>query len=384
MLLGALACLCLFTPASNYSPGRLGYVLLASISTVAIVAARENGRRSGWPSGRLVTIALMGLGAWGALSLLWADHLDVGYSALQWYLAVVACALPWMVASEQPPSGLTGTKWVGSVALVVVGSSVAVAPYSWFTEPGWRLALPLGGASASPVALVLCMAALFCRWREDHRLTEKVGGLAACVLMAATVSRVGFVMTVILGVIIVARGRGKAPRALLGGTSIAALTVLFALRGVGIVGDDARAESTATALRQMEGWRDVLVGRGWGGVWEWLVFETRHVPMDRHGPWFVTDDGRLLYHAHSVYLTTFAELGVVGVVLLALFLGVVARRATAAIRGDSPLWPLAVAVLLTLVAFAFETYLFHSLVTSMVWWVMAFALMHSNGRSPVQ
>lgn len=388
VLLGVLATLCLVTPASNYSPGRFGYVLLAVVSTVAIVVVLEHGHCSRWPGGGPVTAALLGLGAWGWLSLLWADPLDEGYVALQWYLVVVACALPWVVASQRLPSGLATTQWVGSVALVVVFCSAVVAPYSWLTEPGWRLALPLGGASTSPVALVLCVAALYGRWRVDHRLPEMVGMLVACVLLAATASRVGFFMAVVLGVVIVARGRGKVPHALTGVVSVAAFVaaalVLMALRGVGIVGDAARAESTTTAWRHIHGWGDALVGRGWGGVWEWLAFETRHVPMDRHGLWVFSDDGRLLYHAHSVYLTAFVELGLVGLVLLAAVLIVVARGAVTSVRQAAPLWPVAAVLLLSLLAFAFETYLFHSLVTSMVWWIMAFALVTSSGRSPVQ
>lgn len=384
VLLGVLATLCLVTPASNYSPGRFGYMLLAVVVTIAIVMVREHGLCSGWPGGRLVTFALLGLGVWGALSLLWADPSDVGYAALQWYLVVVACALPWMVASQGLPSGSSTTRWIGSVALVVVGCSAVVAPYSWLTEPGWRLALPLGGASTSPVALVLCMAALYCRWRVERRLIEKVGLLVGGALLVATVSRIGFFMAIVLGVAVVARDRGKVPLALTGAASLASVIVLLALRGGGVISDAARGESASTAWAQMQGWRSFLMGRGWGGVWEWLAFETRHLPMERQGVWLFTDDGRLLYHAHSVYLNAFVELGLVGLVLLAAVLIVVARGAVSSVRQGASLWPVAVALLLSLLAFAFETYLFHSLVTSMVWWIMAFALVTSSGRSPVQ
>ena len=76
--------------------------------------------------------------------------------------------------------------------------------------------------------------------------------------------------------------------------------------------------------------------------------------------------------AHSTPLAALVELGVVGAILLAAVLGAVALLALGA-RTPSARWVVAAALLASLVAFLFDTYLLRNFGIA-VWWWAAVAL----------
>ncbi|MBK7820127.1 MAG: O-antigen ligase family protein [Tessaracoccus sp.] len=121
----------------------------------------------------------------------------------------------------------------------------------------------------------------------------------------------------------------------------------------------------------------VVFGTGPGGVWPWHFFESMKV----HPKHYETSMGSVLGTPHSTPLAALVELGVVGAILLAAVLVAVALLAFGA-RTPSARWAVAAALLATLVAFLFDTYLLRNFGIA-VWWWAAVALIATWPPAPL-
>lgn len=398
VLTGAVGLSCLLPPARNVGPGMYGYLWTGTVITVALVlaiATREVPSRSASRTG--LTAVLAGfvpfalLVAWGAISLSWSTtpyrRLALGALAL----AGMSALLPAVVVARLDDRRLALTLRRVCGAALGASAVAAVLTVSTSTED-FRLALPLGPASASYLPVTLCVAVgagAVATTRGPGRWGWGFLVLLGCALVVTTDSRAGLAALVIVIWIAAARlsrpGLGRIA-IVLGGGSLAVGAAFAYLRwrrpGAGL-GDGLREQSYAQGL---EAWSDsiqlMVAGRGSGSLWPWLAVELKKIPTLSHeivieSPW-----GDMLYHAHSTFLGVLVELGIIGLALLLLTLAVVAGSALRSLRSDDPqTWLPAVALLVTLPGMALETYLLRGFPGALVWWVVALAVVRWGSRA---
>jgi hypothetical protein len=242
-----------------------------------------------------------------------------------------------------------------------------------------RFSTGQGGAAVVHVMLLLIAALgvaclLRVSGRRDRGLSLALVG-AALVGIVATQSR-GALITLGVWAVLLLLGRigGAGARrwwpVVVGAGALAVVAPLIpgASRVLSLA-DPQRLSNLEVALRL---WAadpaTVLLGTGPGGVWPWHFFES----MTVHPKHYETAAGSVLGTAHSTPLAALVELGLVGALLLAAALVAVALVALGA-RTPSARWAVAAALLASLVAFQFDTYLLRNFGIA-VWWWAAVAL----------
>ena len=108
------------------------------------------------------------------------------------------------------------------------------------------------------------------------------------------------------------------------------------------------------------------------GRWPWFAIDSGLVPApgERMVP---TPAGQVLLSPHSTLLAVVVELGLVGVLLAGAMVFALCKL-TLRGREDAFAAPLALALLATLVAFLFDTYLFKEFGNAFWWWLAAGAV----------
>ena len=294
-------------------------VALFAAAAIALVLGRAvvPTRRQLW--------LLLGLGVfavWTALSALWSP--DSGASLLEAQRSVVYVA---GVAAAVAVGGrlLAGT--IAGVAIVCVYSLGERLLHGPPDPPdpfeGTLLQEPLGYANAlGGMAAIGLVVAVVLALRYRPRLLPLALGAVFLVTLALTGSRGGW-LAALAGTAValpLAFGRRRLALAAAGATGLA-LVVMLALPA-GSLADEAAARGGDRAWYWHVAWEEAaaapVVGRG-AGSFELAWLERQPVPV------FVLD-------AHSLYLETLAELGLVGLCLLLLAL---APPLVAAFRGAS-------------------------------------------------
>lgn len=257
--------------------------------------------------------------------------------------------------------------WLGLGVGVL--AAVALAPRR-SSVIGWLLALTVPGIAV--VTLSLSADSLFRRnadagtaVREGHRQALAIGAIS-----------VGAALLAALGPKLVAKTRVAAPvgRVTLGlGLLAALLLVALAIQASGPTGLAERGESVFTrptpAAEPTERFFNVSVGRReqfWSIAWQ--DFEAHPVAGSGSGSfgryWLEHRPvGRFVRDAHSLYLETLAELGLVGLALLAVALAAPVASAVSA-RGE-PLVPAALGAYVVYVVHAGADWLWEMPVTTM-------------------
>lgn len=276
----------------------------------------------------------------------------------------------------------------------------------WLEIGGTRLWTQMGGAAVYPVVLMVAFAVAVVGVLRGHR-PRVSQGLAVChlVLLLLTGSRGAIVMIVFFGVVAFVRlarghsglGERLAGRSkwvyLLGGVSVLVAAFLSPIMerlshwSLGRVIDRLNSGSVGRLMTWRigwgavtENWQTMLLGVGSGTIWPWYAYESGWQPL----PWrsrMSGPFGQTLYHSHSLYLEVMAELGLVGLVLLAL---VVLPIAVQWIRGGTIANLVLTSVACAgLVGFAFDSYLFKNFSVSLVWWLVVFAVLGGGHRDSV-
>lgn len=364
----------LITPASNYSPGREGYGLFLVLAAVAIPLILASPGRIAVRPLALATAALM---AWSATTLVGSSPPSLRGAIIQLLLMVAAALVPAL--SVGADEGLEPLPMAACLARVVVITSTLSALREWSVTFPERLAMGVGGASVSPMVLLLCLGALMSSQPHRPRRLDRVVGCLAVILLVGTGSRIGLLLACAL-IGIVAHVRYRVRPSVLVGASALVVGALVALRGGVLIFDPARVESWARSLGIAWSHHSRARGAGLGSIFPWWSFEVQEVPLAREGQWRLTEQGRVLYHAHSVYVEAITELGLVGFVLLVVVLAPVVLSGVRVMTSGMPGRPLAAAVLMSLVAFGFETFIFHAFVATSVWWAMAWLLLLHERR----
>lgn len=294
--------------------------------------------------------------------------------------ALVACLLGWVFATIGDEATLPRIVSAACWSLLgVVG--IALARMTLRGELGARLNSAFAGSSSLHVALLLGLAGFVGLARLGVARTAHLFGAAGMLgALLLTGSRAGLLLAGLLVVTqVLALPLGRRAVAIRIGT--AAGLVALGLLAVLVVPDLAnrltlvdeyRIRNAATGVAA---WTQspltVLVGNGQGTLWPWMAYEHGLVPVvadwDLWTPW-----GAVLPSPHSTWLWALGELGLVGVLLLA----VAALPAVlVGLRSRDPLaHALACGLALTLLALATDTHLVKVFPVAVVWWFATFVV----------
>ncbi|MFT3888603.1 MAG: O-antigen ligase family protein [Arachnia sp.] len=333
----------------------------------------------------LVMASFTALVAYGIVSALVRPEPGVRFDNRDWIVdpifLVVPLATAWLamiagvglvLAAERPRR----------LRVLVVGAAAAL-PLAFLAWPmhavaigSIRFATGQGGAAVVHVLLLLAAAFALAWYLAGGSRRRRVLSLclvgAAVVGIVATQSRGALITLLIWGVLLaVGRIKGSGQAARLAWPLVIAAAALAFIAPV--IPGASRVLSLADPLRlgnievSLRLWSadaaTVVFGTGPGGVWPWHFFES----MTAHPREYETVAGNVLGTPHSTPLAALVELGLVGAALLACVLAGVALIALGA-RGTVTRWAVAAAVLATLVAFLFDTYLLRNFGIALWWW----------------
>ena len=272
----------------------------------------------------LVLGALATLTIWTALSAVWSPTPADSFLEAQRTLAYLAFVLAAVVVAGSICSGvLAGT---GVVCAYALGQRLLEGP----PDPpdpfeGTLLQEPLGYANGLGGLAAIGFAIAISRLVVERRLRPLHGALVCgfVVTLWLTGSRGGWVAAAVGAAVALALGLGRTRVAgIVAATAAVALAVALALSGSSLA-DDVAEPAGDRAWYWNVAWHEVveapLVGKG-AGTFELAWLERLPIPQP-------------VLDAHSLYLETLAELGLVGLALLGLAL---APPLAAAFRGADP------------------------------------------------
>ncbi len=282
-----------------------------------------------------------------------------------------------MVLSAQRHLRLRIVAWAGAASLVV---AFAGWPFQSAYRHSVRLATGQGGAAVVHVIFLLLVAlglAEFLRRGGSRKLgLALIGG--GMVALLATQSRggmvavVAFIALIVVGVLLTRAGdvRKLWP---LGAVLVVAAALAPLVPGFDRVfnlRDAKRRDNLVNALTLWnEDWSTRIFGLGSGHAWPWPAYETGlyRFPPEGHSSVRPTTAGNLLLTPHSTPLALLVEHGLIGA-LAGAVLGVALLVLWWQARHDLPRLVVASALLASLVAFLFDTYLLRNFGVSLWWW----------------
>ena len=279
------------------------------LAFVVIAAIQLATRRPARPS-RLALLSLTALGGvalWMALSAWWGvDGTEAGRETER--AAVYVAALAALLVVVRPGAGrallVGGLGGTTVLAVVALGERVVAAPPLDPYE-GALLTGPVGYANALGLLMAIgVVLALGLVLELDHTIERLLAAGAAAVSGVALVltSSRGAMLALLVGLVVLAAGRWRSRR-LLAAVTLGAVALLVVALPRASLGD--RPSYWHVAVQDASD--HALLGSG-AGSFDDVWLERRSIPA------FVRD-------AHSLYLETAAELGVVGLALLLCALG---------------------------------------------------------------
>lgn len=114
----------------------------------------------------------------------------------------------------------------------------------------------------------------------------------------------------------------------------------------------------------------VLLGKGYGGLFPWYIYDSVDSPFDRdsYENLVPTKYGYMLYHPHSLFLQAVGEFGIMGGLLFAAFLFMIVREYLWSRKDDDPLRPyLLMGIVASLPSVFFDLYIFKNWEVSTIW-----------------
>lgn len=311
--------------------------------------------------------------------------------------ALVTLLGSWGLVAVVPALRRRRMLWWAS--MVVLATTVLGGIRTGIARHSLRLGTGMGGAATFHVVLLLVLGVLLsAAMRGERRAWSLAGALVSALGILATGSRAGLIGLALfvagMAVALASRGRGRLVAGVVGALVVVlgvAMAAVPTLRRLLKVGDVERQANYATALHAVTANPlRVLVGVGEGRMWPWYAFETGRLKVPWKGVILSDTFGRNLTNPHSVPIGVLAELGLVGVALLAVLVGVLvvvlvrSWRVAAAVPGDAPrahvesglaTMVLPLAVVCSLAAFCFDYYLFKNYAVTFWWWVVVATLL---------
>lgn len=304
-------------------------------------------------------------------------------------LALGTCLLALLAVGLVRGKDLPYVLWWFAVAGAVA------TPLGWLLNheaPGGRLATRVGGAAVLHVALIIGLAIALAAWRSRHRprlsLTVAVAYVAYLILSQ---SRAGIISLVVFVLLLAGSHLTRGNRAReIPRRAWTAVGLAVAALGAGAAFVFGQRSYDPFGGGRLQAWQEglsaaassvwsVLFGTGYGTLWPWHAFEQGGFQPDV-GSVKTMPHGQTLAHAHNVYVSVAAELGLVGLLLLAPVVVAVMwsfRRATT----RQAKW-VAAALVASLVGFCFDTYLIKNFPVSLIWWCALFAVIRQVCHAP--
>lgn len=337
----------------------------------------------------LIVYAMVGI-AWHASPVVETSHLTVvpgSYLLVPLLTALLAMAAGLGLAMAADRRHLPAVLTCAMGALILAG--FVAWPRQVPMHRSLRLATALGG-SATIHLVFLVAAAAGLGWylhTRDVAAASRGSGSAWPGLVLAALGAAGVLATgsrggmLALGawaallVVVLLLGRKGRPRRLwpwlvaAGIGVVAVVVVLFPPFNRFLSLDDPlREQNLFSALTWWtRDWQTIVAGAGSGQVWPWFAIDSGLVPApgERMVP---TQAGQVLLSPHSTLLAVVVELGLVGLLLAGVMVVSLCRLALRC-RRDAFAAPLTLALLATLVAFLFDTYLFKEFGNAFWWWL---------------
>lgn len=258
-------------------------------------------------------------------------------------------------------------------ALVVAGFAVWPREVGVHLSP--RLATAMGGSATVHVVFLLVAAMGLGIALAGRRLVGGALCLGGVLALVATMSRGGLLALVAWGVLLAVgwglRSRRDALRLWPLGLLLAAVVVadLFIpeLNRALSFADPKRSENLQSSMHLwLHDAPTAIFGTGAGQVWPWYLLEAGVVPVPESGM-LATAAGPVLQSPHSTLLSIVVETGVVGSVLALACVAILVLLLFRT-RPDPLRFPVACAVVASLVAFLFDSYLLRNFGVSLWWW----------------
>jgi O-antigen ligase len=320
-------------------------------------------------------------------------HPYAEYIALPAFLAWCAMSLAFALVCSLPPDKIEGLAYRLSTAIAIIA---LVYIYVTLFPPGdyrrfarvsetfglTRLAGPLGLSMSLPAVMVPALAYFA---SESRGRTYSPFALLMTLILTGVIllggSRAGFLALLVV-VLSTFLGRLSVLARVFLGASIVGVTVLVfqlvsAERYLDFQ-DNIRMETYTTAVRA---WTDsafsLIFGQGYGSIWEhWYLVETELVTRQEIRPlmFHMTDFGRVVTIPHSTYFQILAELGLLGIGLLAIAIG---SQLIPVYRRNMTYGPglrLAPGMAASLIVLLFDTILFKTFRLASIWWVFFFIM----------
>lgn len=271
---------------------------------------------------------------------------------------------------------------------VVLVASVATWPRAVRVHESVRISTGMGGAAVYHVVLLTCLAFfLGCALQGWRRIPSVVGAVASAALVVAVGSRAGFMCMMAFGCLAAAWGLQQGFGRWVGRltvVSVGVLAVLIAtvpsLQRLLLFSEPRRQANLVVALRVWrESLRSVVLGVGSGHLWPWYSLDIKMIPAPG-SMMVVTAYGKTLNSPHSTLLAVLVELGLVGFVVLLAVLGLLVWRMLRLWTGKDRIGhAVSMALVASLLAFFFDTYLLKNFGVSFWWWLMLFAAVGAAG-----
>jgi O-antigen ligase len=330
--------------------------------------------RRPWWAPRRETLLILGPGlAAGLLSVVGAQSRRMSIEAVYWAFLLVAVFLALTRISAHPAFRTRVRGLIVLLFLIVLFGYLAqlvVSWADWFQTVGRLSALPLhpGGASltfgATPVVAMVLLtlgppAAAILLSLPNGRVVVAVLGLLAAAEILATGSRSGYLAAGVEAILIVGMaGRSGVRGALqaLPRWALGLAVVLAGALGIALLGATAtRLLDAATLGERWAIWGSAIT------IWErspWIGAGAGLWPYLRAGAYPTGSPSLVVPHAHNPAIQLLAETGVVGVVAVAIGIGLLVRALIRrAALPDVELRRVAIATLIGLGAFAADSIL---------------------------
>jgi hypothetical protein len=133
-------------------------------------------------------------------------------------------------------------------------------------------------------------------------------------------------------------------------------------------------ETAWTIAESEPGWM-LALGQGYGSIWAWYRRDSLRGEMIAGGDNLIsTGFGTSLYHAHSTFLELLVEFGVAGILWIILVTRQLVRLPRLA-GADTPWRLFSLTLVVSLLAFGFDLFIFKEVRVNCVWWMFVMAAM---------
>lgn len=273
---------------------------------------------------------------------------------------------------------------------LVLLCSAANWPRAIVVHNSMRISTGMGGAAILHVVVLCCLAVFLGCVLQGWRPRLSAAGAALAVLEVFGIgSRAGIGCLLVFGALLAVwalqRGLGRwvltvfGALVVLGGVLMA--TVPWMARLLSLA-EPRRQENLHNALAAWsQSGHSMLLGLGSGRLWPWYALDVQQIPAP--GSMMIrTRWGMVLNSPHSTWLAVLVELGIVGAVVLLAFVALLLAQLRHLWSGSDPLrLVVAVAMVASLAAWVFDTYLLKNFGVSFWWWLVLFAVVGRAGAA---